>query len=144
VLSLAGDVFLLPQVDRFRSGLSAFLLGHLAYLAGFRRAAFHPEALWVAAPVLILAALALLPRILRSAPAGLQAPISLYALTILAMVGAAAGTRQPAAIAGAALFLVSDGLLAWGRFVGELPRGRLLVIVTYHLAQGLLTASILV
>lgn len=39
VRGLAGDVFLLPQVDRFVEGLGSFLLGHLAYLVDFVGAA---------------------------------------------------------------------------------------------------------
>src|SRR5258708_9385391 len=32
---LAGDVFLMLPNDRFVAGLAAFLVGHLAYIAGF-------------------------------------------------------------------------------------------------------------
>ncbi|MGH2728603.1 MAG: lysoplasmalogenase family protein, partial [Actinomycetota bacterium] len=35
VLSLAGDVFLMLPHDLFIAGLGSFLLGHLAYIAGF-------------------------------------------------------------------------------------------------------------
>ena len=35
VCGLAGDVFLLPRLDRFVAGLGAFLLGHLAYATAY-------------------------------------------------------------------------------------------------------------
>jgi uncharacterized membrane protein YhhN len=49
----------------------------------------------------------------------------------------------PAAAVGAVLFLVSDTVLALNRFVRPVPRGQLVVHVTYHLAQGLLVLSLL-
>src|SRR5688572_2292540 len=35
VLSLAGDILLLPKPDAFVAGLAAFLLAHVGYVAGF-------------------------------------------------------------------------------------------------------------
>ena len=45
--------------------------------------------------------------------------------------------------AGAALFVVSDTVLALGKFVEARPWTRLVVIVTYHLAQALLVVGLL-
>ena len=39
---------------------------------------------------------------------------------------------------GAILFFTSDALLAWNRFVAPIARGKMLVIVAYHLGQMLL------
>ena len=44
---------------------------------------------------------------------------------------------------GASLFVVSDGLLAADRFLRPVPHGRLLVMVTYHLAQLLIVVGVL-
>ena len=44
---------------------------------------------------------------------------------------------------GAALFVVSDTVLALGKFVEARPWTRLVVIVTYHLAQALLVVGLL-
>src|SRR4051812_32523111 len=47
VLSLAGDVFLLPSVDRFVPGLASFLLAHVAYIVGFLVVGGHRDlGLW--------------------------------------------------------------------------------------------------
>ena len=43
---------------------------------------------------------------------------------------------------GAAFFVVSDTVLALNRFVRPIRHGNLAVIVTYHLAQGLLVLSL--
>ncbi len=39
-------------------------------------------------------------------------------------------------------FAASDALLAWGRFVGPAPGGRVAVHVTYHVAQALLVLAL--
>ena len=50
VLCLAGDVCLaFPQRAMFRSGLVAFLLGHVAYIVAFASVAYPNWALWMAA-----------------------------------------------------------------------------------------------
>ncbi|GIW42018.1 MAG: hypothetical protein KatS3mg076_2595 [Candidatus Binatia bacterium] len=57
------------------------------------------------------------------------------------MSGSALASGHAAAAAGGVLFLVSDGVLAWNRFVRAFPFARLLVMTTYHLAQlGLVVA----
>ena len=142
-LCLAGDVFLLPVVDRFTLGLAAFLAGHLAFIAGFRTIPAHGQALLIALPVLAVFAALLAPPILRSVPTPLRLPVTVYLVVILAMAASAAVSLRPAAIAGAALFVVSDATLAWGRFVKPLPAERLVVITTYHAAQALLALSVL-
>ena len=53
---------------------------------------------------------------------------------------------QPAAATwiagGAALFVVSDFTLAWGRFIQPFHCHRVLVMVTYHLAQMALAVGV--
>ena len=62
---------------------------------------------------------------------------------IATMVVLAVNVGVGAAAAGAVLFLVSDTVLAWNRFVRPFPSGPVAVHVTYHLAQGLLVLSLL-
>jgi uncharacterized membrane protein YhhN len=49
-----------------------------------------------------------------------------------------------AAFAGAILFYLSDLTIGWSRFVRDFRGSRLVVITTYHLAQILLVASLVV
>jgi uncharacterized membrane protein YhhN len=72
----------------------------------------------------------------------MAAPVGAYMLVISAMVASAVGTGLALAVAGAVLFYVSDALIAWTRFVHDLPHGRLAVITTYHVAQALLVLSL--
>ena len=138
VCSLAGDVFLMLPSDWFVAGLASFLLGHLAYIAGL--ATVHESWPWSLVGLLLVGgALALVAhRILggvrRSEPA-MSAPVIGYMAVISVMVVAAWGTVRWLAIAGATLFYASDATLAWNRFVHEHRRGRLAVMVTYHLGQ---------
>jgi uncharacterized membrane protein YhhN len=48
------------------------------------------------------------------------------------------GTSAIATAVGGILFLASDSLIAWERFVRRVPQGPLAVIVSYHLAQALI------
>ena len=142
-LCLAGDVLLLPQVDRFRSGLAAFLLGHLAFIAGFLHLpVFTPGLAFVAVDVLMLGFIG--SKIVTAAPPQLRAPVAAYVVVIAAMVGVAVSRAAPILWAGAVLFALSDGVLGWNRFLQPLPGGRVAVMVTYHLAIGLLTLSLLI
>jgi uncharacterized membrane protein YhhN len=145
-LSLVGDVFLMLPSDRFVPGLVAFLLGHLAYIAGFWQVVDAPWLAVAALVVLLAAGAPLLARIVRGArTAGQQAlvaPVLVYAAVISAMVAAAIASRQPLAIAGAALFYASDLTIAWRRFVRPFAGAGLVIIVTYHVAQALLVASL--
>ena len=147
VLSLAGDVLLIPR-GYFVQGLVAFLFAHLAYLRALTttvRFAARPLAFAVVA----LVAAAILALLWPKLPAGLQVPVLCYVAVLGAMCAQAiarasvlrtAGARVAAI--GAALFLMSDAMLAFDRFHTPLPGAALLVLGTYYCAQLLLALSI--
>jgi alkenylglycerophosphocholine hydrolase len=58
------------------------------------------------------------------------------------MVAAAVGAGSRWGILGAVLFLASDSVLAWDKFVRPLAHGHLVVMITYHLAQTALVVSL--
>lgn len=151
-LCLAGDVFLMLPERFFLPGLVAFLLGHIAYIVAFgslippARATF----IWVffiiasliLIGVLVYVRLARGMRVqgktkMRLPVAGYTLVISLMAYSALLRLFDPAWDLTPAlwVSAGAILFLVSDILNAWARFVGGIRNHRLKVMVTYHLAQ---------
>lgn len=139
-LGMFGDVFLMLPRDRFLPGLSAFLLGHLAFVAGFVSGGQARPRVALAGVVLAMAAAILLPRILGGARSHRQATVVpallAYFVVISLMVAAAFGSRQPLAIVPASLFLGSDCLIAFRRFVAPRPWMPLTITVTYHLAQA--------
>ena len=120
VCSLAGDVLLLDD-RRFVFGLVAFLLGHLAYTAGFIAA---DDWRWWAC-LAALGAVALLiatagRRIVAAARRDdptLGGAVLAYLVIISSMAVAAAAAGNAWAIVGAALFVASDTILGWRRFV---------------------------
>jgi len=144
-LSMAGDVFLMLPRDLFVAGLSSFLLGHLAYVVGFR---VHggSGAAWAGAAVAVLLVDAALAgpvlAAVRRRHAELLVPVAAYVVVISAMVSAAIATGIALAIAGAALFFASDTLIAWNRFVRPRPWMPLAIIVTYHVGQAGLVLSL--
>lgn len=156
VCSLAGDVLLMVPRDLFVPGLSAFLAGHVLYIVGLLQPpspagsppfAFSAAGLAVAAVVVVAAAAfpatLIFRSLVRDGHRDLVAPVAVYLVAISTMAVLAANVGVPAALAGAALFVVSDTVLALNRFVRPLPHGDVAVHVTYHLAQGLLVLSLL-
>jgi len=143
---LLSDVFLMLPQDLFLAGLGAALVEHLAYIAGFRTRDLHVGLLVVAAAVALLSAAAIYPpihRALRREQPRLVVPVIAYLAVFVVMVASAGGTGSLVALAGALLFLYSDAILAWNRFVRPLPYGRLVNIVPYHLGEALLVLSLL-
>jgi uncharacterized membrane protein YhhN len=156
VLSLAGDVFLMLPRDLFVAGLGSFLLAHIAYVAAFNRAAPPPGATIAGVAVVLAIGVPLFLRLARGMTAGgqrsLLVPVGLYFAANGAMVVSAIATAGRAdwdaghaalAIAGALLFMASDSLIGWRRFVGPVRHGDLAVIVGYHVAQVLLVLALL-
>lgn len=147
LFSLAGDVFLMLPRDRFVAGLVSFLVAHLFYVA-----AFAPRRARLAAPLVLAALLMygiLLMRALWPRLGNLRAPVVVYAAALLVMAWQAAARwtvleTAPALLAavGAGLFVVSDSVLAWERFVGRHAYGQAVVLGTYFIAQWLIASSV--
>lgn len=143
--SLAGDVFLMLEADRFLAGLAAFLLAHLAYVGGLALEGGGAGVLAASAAAVALVAVPLGLRIVRAAGARdrrLVVPVTAYIVVISVMVVRALATGDPVAASGALLFYASDALIGWSRFVGPVPSGRVAVMVTYHLGQLGLVVSL--
>ncbi|MBE0694788.1 MAG: lysoplasmalogenase [Aquamicrobium sp.] len=144
-LSAAGDAFLAQDGERpFLLGLASFLLAHLAYVplflsVGGGLAILTAEPWRLALALLAVAGAAVLVR---------RLPVAVYAAAILVMMLAAATVPSPIILIGAALFVLSDSLLATGRFLlpPHAPRQRPLgaaVWITYYLAQAAITLGFL-
>jgi uncharacterized membrane protein YhhN len=139
-LSLLGDVYLMLPVNLFVAGLGAFLLAHIAYIAAFDVSS-TARLIWLA--VVVGASSPVWFRIVRSMDEpGLKPAVLAYLVTISLMVASAFASGSLVAAAGAVLFFVSDGIIAWDRFVQKLPPARLAIIVTYHLGQLLLVIAL--
>ena len=146
--SALGDALLGLGRDWFVAGLGSFLAAHLCYLWAFTqdsRLAEHklPFVLWG------VWGMALLPLLWPGVEARLRIPVVLYTVAIVAMAAQAASRAAsrrdaPAILAavGAALFVVSDSVLAFQRFRHPLDWGRVMVLGTYFAAQGGIALSV--
>ncbi|TME93079.1 MAG: lysoplasmalogenase [Chloroflexi bacterium] len=145
VLGLASDVFLMLPKDMFLMGLVAALIEHVTYIAGFRARDFHGGLFLVASLIALVSVAIFLPpilRALRTTKPKLVVPVIAYVVVFVVMVASAGGSGSLIALAGALLFLYSDALLAWYRFVKPLSWGRFANIIAYHSGQALLVLSL--
>lgn len=145
-LSLIGDVCLMLPSDAFIAGLSAFLAAHVLYIAALLVLGVDLGGLVVGILVMAVVGIVVARRIVLGARATdpvLTGPVTAYVVVLSAMVVVAMGTGRITAILGALLFAASDSVLGWTRFVSDFPRSRVVVMVTYHLAQfGLVLALV--
>lgn len=157
---LAGDVFLLLKSRWFLAGLGSFLLGHLFYIGiaiwcllnDYRISGFQElwswenlivVAIWVA--VIFSFYIFTAPKSPRlTMPLTLWISIQVYGwilsvvvlLSFLLFFAAPGGKTSLVFVpVGAFLFYISDSLLAYDRFKRKLPKIRVWIMVTYHLAQ---------
>ena len=159
VLSLAGDVLLVPQDNprSFLFGLGAFFCAHLMYIAAFVHllSSLGTGTDWaiegVAAAVLVLVG-GVVYSILRPGLGKLRLPVIAYMIVISVMVHRAVAvawvhpgpTAQPTLIVvGALLFYLSDVILGISKFrlKGRMRHYRVLNLSTYYTGQLLIALS---
>lgn len=144
--SLLGDVCLMLPSDAFLAGLAAFFAAHVLYIAAMLVLGVGASGLAFGVLVMAVVGIVVARRIVlgaRAADPALVGPVVGYIAVLSVMVVVAMGTGVFPAVVGALLFAASDSVLGWTRFVSDFPRSRLVVMVTYHLAQfGLVLALV--
>jgi len=118
-----GDALLAWSPDTFLYGALAFLIGHLFYIALFVRSGIGVGAALKHLPRL-LGALALvvaafvMTALLVPRDNAMFAPLSIYTgvLTLMALSSFTLPATRWLAMAGAVLFFISDGFVAWNMF----------------------------
>jgi len=151
--SMLGDAFLMPYFNIFMAGLGAFLMGHIFYLLAFIPDIKKPIKLdkqkYIRASIGFFFYAFLVIFLLQKLISTHQSPILMVAIsiyaTVLFSVFLVALLRNKVnkssynfILLGAALFLLSDGLLAINKFVVDIPLQRLWVMGTYTSAQAFL------
>jgi alkenylglycerophosphocholine hydrolase len=158
LFSLVGDVLLMISFDRFfLIGLVSFLCVHIFYITGFREAMMNISA-W---SLILLVVIAInVSRLIRRIVGAMRLkgedplvyPVTLYGTVISVMLYAAMSTiydqnwKTSAALfasLGAFLFVASDVILAWMKFVSPVKNGRVGNIALYHLGQMGLIAGVI-
>ncbi len=154
IFSLGGDILLmLPNMDKwFVFGLVSFLVAHIFYTVGFN---FVVPPLNVFGIFLAISIALFVAQIYKRLAAGLHAkgkdrlrfPVLIYSIVISLMWLSALQTifdvnwKTNASLLvslGATLFITSDIVLAWFRFVSPIKHGRMINLTCYHLGQILL------
>lgn len=145
--SLIGDIFLMLPSDRFISGLLSFLIAHLFYISAFVGVSGWHLTLFYGIPLFLYTAY-LLKTILPGA-ASKKIPVILYAVILSLFLWQAAGrfafsAGHSAALAvfGALLFVLSDSVLAYTRFVKNFRFAQEIKMAAYWTAQLLIAASV--
>ncbi|HET9729286.1 MAG TPA: lysoplasmalogenase [Acidimicrobiia bacterium] len=149
--SLKGDVFLMlgdgdtDGPNYFILGLLAFLVAHVLYIGGFWAQGVGGASFALALAVVIVMVAPIAIRVLgalRSEPM-LRPPVAVYMAVISVMFASALAAANPWAAVGAGLFVASDSMIAWDRFVRPFSAAGVLIMVTYHLGQAGLVVSLL-
>lgn len=142
----AGEVPFLHGDAAFLYMVAFFALAHVCYMVSFVRYADrekkHPAALLIPA-YFVAFWFVLTPGL----PEGIVRT-SIYAyMAIILMMGMAAAMQRreeaPLFIIGALVFIASDSMLAYNRFVGHIPCRDIMVMGTYYAAQLLLNISLI-
>ena len=142
---MLGDIFLMLPSDRFLFGVGAFFVAHVAYIVGLRMDS--SAAVSLVAGVIVVGAFAItvgrhIVLAVREQAPELATPVSAYVAVISVMVASAIATKNPYAAVGAVVFMASDTLIAWNRFVQPLAWAPVTIMVTYHVGQALLALSL--
>jgi len=154
--SAVGDAALSRDGDAaFLGGLASFLAAHIAYIALFLSHGlgwFAPIAfsalLTIIGLLMAITTAGTLNILLRKVPAALRLPVLAYGVAIFAMGLASLTTGQPWIIIGAMLFMASDTILGFERFVmSSIGQGRwaarIAVWIFYYAAQLMLTLAVI-
>jgi len=156
LFSLAGDIFLMLPKEQFIAGLVAFLIAHLMYIIGFNPdiPPFTPLGLFF---VIVVAAIGkelytkIAAGLEKQDKVALQKPVLAYTAIIAVMLTSALFTLFRADWAtgaaltvslGAALFMLSDAILALNKFVAPIRNGRIMNMAAYHLGQIVLIVGV--
>ncbi len=145
--SFAGDVFLMLDKKWFTAGLGGFLAAHGFYILAFKPAPDRPASMGTLLPFLVFGLLMF--RTLAPNLGKLKLPVLVYvaAITVMAWFAAArfievGGRRTLAAFTGALLFVASDAVLAYARFVKDFASAQLFILGAYFPAQLLIALSV--
>ena len=139
LLSFLGDLFLLFPWG-FVLGLGSFLLAHIFYILELKKRQERPYNFFYAV-VLLLTLGAVLWKLWQEL-GDLKVPVLLYAGVLVFMALQAAATRSWKLFLGGALFVASDGILAFELFGAESTLGAVLVMLSYVGAQVLLVKGL--
>lgn len=147
--ALLGDVFLMFDGSRyFVLGLGSFLVMQLLFATSFLRDAFIINWKRLLFGVGLVVILFCFLHTLQPGLGDMLIPVVIYSICISTMTFLASTRRVGSpgyvvVLIGALLFMISDGFIAWTRFLEPLTYGGLIIMSTYILAQYLICTGFL-
>lgn len=130
----------------FVVGLTAFLIGHLFYTAGFLGQWRYslPRLLSIVpiAAYSVWMGIRLVSSLKSNGEQALMIPVIAYIAVISFMLWTAIMTGNRYAMVGSLLFVISDSILSWNMFVAEFHYSNVWIMTTYYAAQFLIARSI--
>ncbi len=147
IFSLFGDIFLMLPTDKFIQGLAAFFVAHIFYIIAFS-SGFGPYfEIGYLIPAIIYAVIFLW--VILPKTGSMKLPVLIYTLVLLVFMWQATGryyylaeTSALYVFVGAILFVISDSILAYARFVKNFRISQLIILSTYWGAQLCFALSI--
>jgi len=138
---ILGD-YLISQV--FVSGLVAFLIGHIFYIFSFRqqKQAEPDKVRFIILAYALIMMTIMSIALINKGDLYLVLPVIIYTAVIALMVYTAWRTRSNWLIVGSILFLISDSILAWNRFVSDISYSSVLIMTTYYAANYFIATSL--
>lgn len=136
LFSCTGDA--LGAYGSFFGQMGYFALAHILLIWAFAEELWKVRKTLVGLAVtaaLVFAFALVIPKVPEP---GLQIGCGVYAVLITAMFGLSLMQRSPLFAIGAALFLISDMILSWNKFVGPVTAEKWLIMVPYYLGQLLI------
>lgn len=136
LFSCTGDA--LGAYGSFFGQMGYFALAHILLIWAFAERRWKGRKTLVGLAVtaaLVFAFALVIPKVPEP---GLQIGCGVYAVLITAMFGLSLMQRSPLFAIGAALFLISDMILSWNKFVGPVTAEKWLIMVPYYLGQLLI------
>ena len=147
-MALLGDTFLLFEGDQFfLLGLSSFMIMQILYVISFIKDK-SPNLIKFLVSFGLLLFLTYYLSLMWDDLNEMAIPVSVYSLIIVLMAVSAIFRNHTLrgylwVVIGAILFMISDGLIAWTKFMSPIINGGIMIMSTYILAQYLIVAGIL-
>jgi uncharacterized membrane protein YhhN len=148
IAALFGDIFLMfPSDSFFILGLGAFLSMQIIYSVSFLSFRHSTKTFQKASILMVILFSILFLYTAWPHLADMKVPVALYSLCISIMVitaimGNPGYPGYSFIFLGALLFMISDSLLAWNKFVSPFSLADPAIILSYMLAQFLIVSGI--
>lgn len=147
LFSLLGDIFLMLKIVQFKNGLASFLVAHIFYFFAFVSVTGLNSHPLIFVPILIY--FSFLLKKLLPYTFNLKIPIIIYSFVLMMNLWQSSSRfyfdyseSSLFAFSGTLLFVISDSLLAYNKFVTKIKKAQFYILGTYYLSQLLIVYSV--